>query len=448
MMRQPKLLIIVGVLSVLVMFGFIWMGTDSSDKHASNSPNAETHQTFDVASGDTNNEVLKSIIARQKALQKKNTQLQELNKKLQQEHNLQAHKDLQKIQQLLIDKIKDTKQELAAQFKKQLQAIKQKPNSKQNTQYPINTALEKSSKAANATIINTVTDLSAKFVQQQRLENTEVPTLPSDRNNNKKTSIPYYTIPDGATAANARLLSPLIGEVPVNGQLLSPAFPFKAMLSYKDTEDMFAANSIPLPHGISGTVLQGYAVGNMSLACTRAYVMKVLFVFHDGHYVVFPDKQTKSNATQVYPKDAIGYLSDSYNNPCITGKYITDAPRVIASLTAFGVSSGIGGAIAQSQTRTIGNIANGTGGTIFSGNLGKYALGSGIGKGSKAALDWYKSRVSNIFDAIFVSSTKDHKPRQLIFNITKTIAIDLKKNGRTLSYANSSKMSATDTSFS
>lgn len=42
-----------------------------------------------------------------------------------------------------------------------------------------------------------------------------------------KKSIPYYTIPAGSDLGRTTLLSPLIGEVPVEGKLMQPLFSFR-----------------------------------------------------------------------------------------------------------------------------------------------------------------------------------------------------------------------------
>lgn len=468
MKNNPKLLIVVGGIAVAVIFGFFWShsGSNSSAQGKGKASNTDQHQAFDVASGDTNNEVLKSIVARQKALQDQNKRLMAENKQLQEDKQKSTSTALEKAKESLTQKINQSKAALESQFSKELEDVKSKvhqgkSNQSSDLEYPM-AGSSSSQDSKKDHIITRVPDLSSGFDQgtdSQGFEHTNSgnsafsdtgPTLPSDTSNSDSNdSKPFYTIPALSTAANAVLLSPLIGEVPVNGQLEAPAFPFKAILSPRDAKNMFTANGVPLPPGISGAILQGYSVGSMSMGCARAYVMRILFVFQDGHYVVFPkDKGGQSNsATQVYPKNSIGYLSDAYNNSCMTGKYLTDAPKVIASLAGFGAASGVGGAIAQAQTQTLSNISQGTSGSIFTGNLGKYAAGVAIGDASKAALDWYKARVNDIFDAVFIPSTQAGKPRKLIFNVTKTIPIDLDQKGRRLSYENSSEMSATDTSF-
>ncbi len=462
---NKKLIVIVSSIAAMLFIGFARMADHPSntESNKNNNANSTVHQAFDVASGDTNNEVLKSIVARQQAEDQNNKKLMDENKQLESINKTMQEKEMKNLKQYVMQLINDKKLDTNIQNKNNTAASQ----SEQKLEYPVNVKNSSDSavenKAPASVVITTVSDLSSSNDDVQVLKNSHsknitttlnsnvLSGLPSDQQNKKSNKIPYYTIPDGATAGNVALLSPLVGEVPVNGQLLSPAFPFKAIISYKDTKDMFAANGIPLPAGISGTVIQGYSVGDMSLGCARAYVMKILFVFRNGHYVIFPkdDHETHGgkNATEVYPDNSIGYLSDPYNNACINGKYITDAPKVIASLAVFGGAAGAGSAIAQSQTQTISNITTGTAGTIFDGDLAKYAGGIALSEGSKAALAWYQARVNDIVDVVFVKSTLNGQPRQLIFNITKTIPIDLNQTGRTLRHESKSAFSARDRSL-
>ncbi len=114
---------------------------------------------------------------------------------------------------------------------------------------------------------------------------------------------------------------------------------------------------------------------------------------------------------------------------------------------ALGAGEGAGAAIAQAQTETYNSFANATTTTTFNGNLGKYAAGLGVNEGAKEALSWYKARVGSIFDAIFVASTQAGQPRRLIFNVTRTVTIDLNQAGRKLNDAKASQMAARDAAF-
>ena len=468
MKQNPKLLIIVGVICLVLIVGVLWMhnhGVSGQVRHHANGK--QDHQAFDVASGDTNNEVLKGIVARQKALQQSNAQLQAENEALERKAQTAQKSALATAKSHFQQELQSLRQGIEQHFNSQLQTVQsklqQQEQSHASNSYQVQSP---GGQGGPSHEIGTVGDISSGFISDKDKSDfnhygqdmrhgmdqakQSLSSLPSDAQYTakKKVDIPYYTVPDGATAANAALLTPLIAEVPVSGQLQAPAYPFKAIVSDQDVDDMFTANGMPIPPGISGIVLQGYSVGSMSLGCARAYVTKILFVFQNGHFVVYPKEKegnSSSKATQVYPDNALGYLSDQYGNPCMNGKYITDAPKVIASLASLGAVAGAGGAIAQAQETTLVSAEQST--KLLNGSVGKYAVGYGIGNGAQQALNWYKSRVNDIFDAIFIPSSQHHRPTRMVFNVTKTIPIDLQKNGRTLSYDQASQFSATDTSF-
>ena len=159
-----------------------------------------------------------------------------------------------------------------------------------------------------------------------------------------KNDIPYFTIPANSTLADVVLQSDILGEVPVNNTLLQPAFKFKAIVGRKA---LLASNGITLPPDLSGIVFEGYSVGNMAMSCARGYITKMLFTWRDGSFTVVGSNQ---KGTSLNPQDALGYISTPYGNPCLPGKYITDAPRVLASIAAMGGLAGGANAFAQTQT--------------------------------------------------------------------------------------------------
>lgn len=249
-----------------------------------------------------------------------------------------------------------------------------------------------------------------------------------------KASIPYYTIPAGSDLGRTTLLSALIGEVPVEGKLMQPLFPFNAMIN---RGDLMAANGIPLPPNISGMKVNGYSIGVGSfldnISCVRAYVTSALFVFDDGHFVTVGKEQITGTAEMVN-NESLGYLTTAFGNPCIKGQYFTNAPRVLATLvTADGVK-GFGNALSQWQMTYSAN-ANGLTSTP-SGSMGKYALGGAASESSAKAADWLEKRIQGSFDMVFVPASTGYKPTRLSFHLTQTIKLDKKLNGRVLDYGN------------
>ena len=251
----------------------------------------------------------------------------------------------------------------------------------------------------------------------------------------KPKTIPYYTIPAGSDLGHTTLLSALIGEVPSEGKLMQPLFPFSAIVS---RGDLMAANGIPLPPDISGMKINGYAIGVGSfldnISCVRAYATSALFVFDDGHFVTVGKEQMNGTA-ELVNNDSIGYLTTQYGNPCIKGKYFTNAPRVLTAMVAAGGVEGVGAAISQWQTTSISNANGST--TAPTGSFGKYALGGAMAQGSIKAADWLEKRIQDSFDMVFVPASIGNRPNHVSFHLTQTINLDKEQNGRVLDYGNS-----------
>ena len=247
--------------------------------------------------------------------------------------------------------------------------------------------------------------------------------------------IPYYTIPAGSDLGHTTLLSALIGEVPVEGKLMQPLFPFSAIIN---RGDLMAANGIPLPPEVSGMKVNGYAIGVGSfldnISCVRAYVTSALFVFADGHFVTVGKEQMNGSAEMVN-NDNIGYLTTPYGNPCIKGQYFTNAPRVLAAMIAAGSIQGIGSAVSQWQMTTMA----GEGGLTQSptGSFGKYLVGGAVSEGSIKAADWLEKRIQGSFDMVFVPASIGYHSTQMSLHITQTINLDKEPNGRLLNYGRS-----------
>lgn len=259
----------------------------------------------------------------------------------------------------------------------------------------------------------------------------------------EKISIPYYTIPAGSDLGHTTLLSALIGEVPVEGKLMQPLFPFSAIIN---KTDLMAANGIALPPAIAGMKVTGFSIGVGSfldnISCVRAYVTSALFVFEDGHFVSVGKEQMNGSAEMIN-NDSLGYLTTPFGNPCIKGQYISNAPRVLAAMMTTDGLKGLGNALSQWQMTYTAN-ANGTTSTP-TGSMGQYALGGALSQGSVKAADWLEKRIQGSFDMVFVpasiASKAGFRPNQFSLHITQSINLDKDTNGRRLDYGHSQQAS-------
>ena len=256
----------------------------------------------------------------------------------------------------------------------------------------------------------------------------------------KEKGIPYYTIPAGSDLGNTTLLSALIGEVPIDGKLMQPLFPFSAIIS---RGDLMASNGVPLPPDISGMKISGYAIGVGSfldnISCARAYVTSVLFTFQDGHFVVV-GKDQMSNSVDLVNNESLGYLTTAYGNPCIHGKYYTNAPRVLMAMMATGGAQGVGNALSQWQMTYFAGPNGAT--AAPTGSFGPYATGGALSEGTAKGGDWLEKRIQGSFDMVFVPASvpyrigavQQFRPNRMSLHLTQTINLDKQPQGRVLDY--------------
>ncbi|WP_165482599.1 TIGR03752 family integrating conjugative element protein [Legionella santicrucis] len=319
-------------------------------------------------------------------------------------------------------------------LKEEISFLKNKPTT--DEPYPIEAQHTSNIKDIDSLLIKRENDTLEK-TYWERLNAKSKPKSSNKISKPEVKTIRYYTIPAGSDLGRATLLSALIGEVPVEGKLMQPLFPFSAMIN---RGDLMAANGVPLPPDIAGMKVTGYAIGVGSfldnISCVRAYVTAALFVFKDGHFVTV-GKEQMNGTTEMINNDSLGYLTSPYGNPCIKGQYFTNAPRVLTAMMATGGIQGAGTALSQWQTSTIANANGST--TIPTGSIGRYALGGALSEGSVKVSDWLEKRIQGSFDMVFVPASYQnqfhrYQATQVSLHLTQTINLDKASNGRVLDY--------------
>ena len=384
----------------------------------------------------TNNEELRYLTAKMTQLTDQNKKVLKenafLKDRMQQTDDSKLYATLQKMQTLIASqeaKLHDLSNRIGA-----LKSNAQPPVNAHGD-YPLNG--QGNIHKPLTQMITVVNDMSLPIISKDGksevgyrpiLKTAQEPQVNLDNNdvNRQADDVPYFTIPANSTLADVVLQSDILAEVPVNNTLLQPAFKFKAIVGQKA---LLASNGITLPPDLSGIVFEGYSVGNMAMSCARGYITKMLFTWRDGSFTVVGHDQ---KGTSLNPQDALGYISTPFGNPCLPGKYITDAPRVIASIAAMGGMAGGAGAFAESQTTSSVNPYSSI--TQITGNAFKYMGGMTVGTAADKALDWYTSRVSGVFDVVSIPSSFGHQMTHVVVNITQTIPIDKKRHGRKIDY--------------
>ncbi len=233
---------------------------------------------------------------------------------------------------------------------------------------------------------------------------------------NKPTAIPVYTIPAAATLTGATLMQPLIARTPINGKVPNP-YPFKVIIGRKN----LAANGIDMPPSISGMIAQGYSEGDMLRQCARGYITLVTFIFQDG----------RISTTRVKGNDKLGTLSMANGNPCLPGKFYTNAPKYLGGSVLLGGITGFGNAYSESQVDTDDD------GNSSLSNAYAYGMGQALSGGSEQAEKWWSDRQKNSFDYVYVPNIDPNTGKAMLvtLNIDNAIAIDYNPVGRKLYYA-------------
>lgn len=247
----------------------------------------------------------------------------------------------------------------------------------------------------------------------------------------------YFTIPENATLLGATAMTAIVGRVPVDGRVNDP-MQFKLVIG----PDNLAANGHLLPRDLSGIIVSGIAIGDMNLQCSEGLVQSLTFVFGDGSIQTVSQRQGgvtpnlaggggSSGMKGLAQMSKLGYLSDRHGNPCIAGRFVTNAPAYLTDTIGLRALSLAGQAAAMAQT-TVTNSA-GYGGVSSSstvtGSQGKYILGKTAAGATDEVANWLTKRMGNSFDAIVTPGGVD-----VVINIDQEIPIDKKPDARRLDY--------------
>ncbi len=194
---------------------------------------------------------------------------------------------------------------------------------------------------------------------------------------------PVYTIPANATAVQNRLMTALVGRIPVKGVVIDP-YPFKIVFA----DDTLAANGLRVPN-LRQMIVSGYTEGDLNLVSVRGWVTSLTFVFNDG--TISTTTSNDNNIGRYTKENALGYLSDATGNPFIRGKLITNAPAYVGINVALGAAQGAANAFAQSQTTSnIGSAGNTT--SSVTGSVGAFVAGQSGSSAMNQVQQWWHDR--------------------------------------------------------
>jgi regulator of replication initiation timing len=311
-------------------------------------------------------------------------------------------------------------------LKAELEQLKDQIGNHSSNNYPINPDNSSQPITIIPDVANSFESKSNHSFPWLKDNKNPFPIIPQNSSSKPK-SIPYYTIPANATAVKDRLMSALVGRIPIKGVVTDP-YPFKIVFS----DDTLAANGLRVPH-LKQMIVSGYTEGDLNLLSVRGWVTSLTFVFEDG--TISTTTSNNNDIGHFTKENALGYLSDKWGNPFIRGKLITNAPAFLAGNIALSAAQGAANAYAQSQT-TNQNSIFGTVTSSVTGSPGAYMAGQAASSAASQAQQWWHDREEQSFDAIYVPTVNTQgETTEISVNFAKEIDIDYNVQGRKIAYA-------------
>ncbi len=267
---------------------------------------------------------------------------------------------------------------------------------------------------------------------------------PAQPNKAASMATPFYTIPENATLTGVINMTALVGRVPVDGKVTDP-MQFKLLLGPEN----LAANGHYLPRNLTGVVVSGIAIGDMTLSCAEGLVQSLTFVFNDGSIQTVSRRNNGTTplfgatgaASGGMPSLAaapkLGWISDRYGNPCIPGRFVTNAPAHLTDTVGLRTLSLAAEAAAAAETTQRDNVF-GTTTSRVTGDRGTYILGRALGGGVDEVTSWIMRRLNNSFDAVVVPAGGE-----VVVHIDSEIPIDKASDARKLDYGRIDEASTT-----
>ncbi|MGR6078355.1 TIGR03752 family integrating conjugative element protein [Achromobacter sp. CSND-B12] len=236
-----------------------------------------------------------------------------------------------------------------------------------------------------------------------------------------KSAKAVYTVPTNSTLMGSVAMTALIGRVPIDGTVNDP-YPFKVLVG----SDNLTANGIDIPD-VAGAVFSGTASGDWTLSCVRGQVRSITFVFHDGTIRTIPedrDGNQQNNQQQNSQSGGLGWISDPYGIPCVSGERRSNAQQYLGSqalITAAG--AGVASLIDSDSGQMSYVGADGSIGSV--GISGNEAVGRILAGGVRDMADWVNKLYGQAFAAIYVQPGA-----KVAVHLEKPLAIDFDPEGR------------------
>ncbi len=236
---------------------------------------------------------------------------------------------------------------------------------------------------------------------------------------------PVYTVPTNSTLIGSIAMTALIGRVPIDGTVNDP-YPFKVLIG----PDNLTANGIDIPD-VAGAVVSGTASGDWTLSCVRGQIRSITFVFNDGTIRTLPEdggrnsNRQQSNNSNNSIQDGLGWISDPYGIPCVSGERRSNAQQYLgtqALITAAG--AGVASLI-KSDNGSVAVVSNNDGSIGTVGISGNEAMGRILAGGVQDMSAWVNKLYGQAFAAVYV-----RPGAKVAVHIEQPLTIDYDPKGR------------------
>jgi integrating conjugative element protein (TIGR03752 family) len=219
-------------------------------------------------------------------------------------------------------------------------------------------------------------------------------------------------------------MTALIGRIPIDGTVNDP-YPFKALIG----ADNLTANGIEMPN-LAGAVVSGTATGDWTLSCVRGQIRSLTFVFRDGTVRTVPDKGRIQASTAETDENGIGWISDPYGIPCVSGARRSNAQQYLASQMLITAAGAGAASLTETDAGNLSFVRGSDGSSIGSvGITGDEAISRVIAGGVNEMSQWVGKLYGQAFAAVYVAPGSP-----VAVHIERALEIDLDSGGRKVNH--------------
>lgn len=236
----------------------------------------------------------------------------------------------------------------------------------------------------------------------------------------------YFTIPENATLVGVTAMTSIIGRVPIDGRVTDP-MQFKAIVGREN----LAANGWELPDDLAGMIVTGVAIGDMALSCSEGKIRSATFVFNDGTIRTVSSRGRNGGGGGMGGGGAgssdLGFISDRHGNPCIMGKFVTNAPAYLTDIVGA-KTLGVASQAFADAARLVTQRGDGSTTTQIM-DTERYVMGQAVAGASDEFTNWLLSRLKNSFDAVVTPAG-----HELVVHLDQELQIDKTVGARRIAH--------------